>query len=333
MRYRLPSLNALRAFEAAGRRGSLSAAAAELGVTVGAVSRHITLLEAHFGQPLLDRHPGGVRLTPDGAAYFRAVGSAFETIDAASRALAARGRSPALKLCFYTSFATEWLAPRLPAFRAAHPDVALDLTLATGETDWDSDFDLAMTATPPPDDAFHRDLLFETRFALVCAPALLRAPDGIAAPADLERQTLLIAPRERPLWPDVLDAMGAAPFARQNVLEFESLSLTYQAARGCGGVALGNLFLLADDLLAGRLALPFDRVLKLALPHYLVSRRARLGNPMLTLFRRWLMDEAAHCEAMLDPVVRQRTVTPLPTPPFAIPGLQIFSNPASALCQ
>lgn len=333
MRYRLPSLNALRAFEAAGRRGSLSAAAAELGVTVGAVSRHVGLLEAHFKQPLVERHRTGVRLTAAGADYFHAISGAFESIDGASRSLAASARPTALKLCFYTSFATEWLAPRLPAFRAAHPEVAFELTLATGETDWDSDFDLAMTATPPESGSFHRDQLFETRFALVCAPALARTPEGITLPADLDQQTLLIAPRERSLWPAVLNALGAAPFARQRVLEFESLSLTYQAARGRGGVALGNLFMLVDDLQSGRLALPFDRVLKLELPHYLISRRSSIANPMLTLFRRWLIDEASSCEAALDQIIPQHAMTTLSLPPAAAPSLQIFSNVTSPLCQ
>lgn len=323
MRYRLPSLNALRAFEAAGRRGSLSAAATELGVTVGAVSRHIALLEGHFGRLLMERHRTGVRLTASGADYFQAISDAFETIDTASRTLASAARSPSLKLCFYTSFATEWLAPRLPAFRAAHPEVSFDLTLATGEIDWDSEFDLAMTATPPPDDGFHREPLFETQFALVCAPALARDPGGLASPGDLERQTLLTAPRERSLWPLVLDALGAAPLARQTTVEFESLSLTYQAARGCGGVALGNLFMLLDDLQRGRLLLPFDRVLKFDLPHYLVVRRSRLANPMLTRFRRWLMDEASRCEAALDRIMPRHDRTALPAP-LAARGLQIF---------
>ncbi|MBY8824337.1 LysR substrate-binding domain-containing protein [Sphingomonas colocasiae] len=315
MRYRLPSLNALRAFEAAGRRGSLSAAATELGVTVGAVSRHVALLEAHFGRALLERHPAGTRLTAAGSDYFSAIGSAFDSIDAASQTLARGERHGPLKLRFYSSFATEWLAPRLPAFRATHPQVELDLVLATGEADWNGDFDLAMTATPPSDDRFHRDQLFETRFALVCAPSLAAAPDGIVSAADLTAQTLLAAPRERAIWPVMLDALGAAPFTRQRVLEFESLSLTYQAARGRAGVALGNLFMIADDLQNGRLILPFARVMRIDLPHYLVSRRNRLGDTALTLFRRWLMDEASSCEAMLDPMIRQCETVTLSLPP------------------
>lgn len=320
MRYRLPSLNALRAFEAAARRGSLSAAALELGVSVGAVSRHIGLLEAHFGLALFERHRAGVRLTTAGATYFESVRAAFESIDQASRALAQPARHGLLKLRFYTSFATEWLAPRLPAFRAAHPQISFNLTLATAETEWDGDFDLAMTAAPPDDDRFHRDLLFDSRFALVCSPALL---SGCSRPADLASQILLIAPRERPIWPVVLDALGAASFEHQDVLEFESLSLTYQAARGGAGIALGNLFMLAADLQEGRLNLPFRPVMRMSLPHYLLTRRDRLADPGLTAFRRWLMAEASSCEAMLSSILAAHSIIDLPPPaPLAFSFLE-----------
>lgn len=314
MRYRLPSLNALRAFEAAGRRGSLSGGAIELGVSVGAVSRHVALLEAHFGCALLERHRSGVRLTASGAAFLASITEAFDTIDRASRALAPRDRQRPLKLCFYTSFATEWLAPRLPAFRAAHPDVALELRLATSEADFDSDFDLAMTATPPKDDRFYREELFDPGFALVCAPALITGPARITCPADLVSQTLLVAPRERDIWPVVLNALGAAAIASQRVLEFETLSLTYQAARGGAGVALGMLFLITDDLASGRLTLPFHTIMQMSLPHYLVIPRDRLAVPGLTAFRKWLMDEAAACSSALDHILSGHDVIRLPRP-------------------
>lgn len=308
MRARLPSLNALRAFEAAGRLGSLSAAALELGVTVGAVSRHVGLLEAHFGLALFARQRIGVRPTDAGTDYLLAVSKAFDAIDIAGRAVAARDCAAPLKLRFYTSFATEWLAPRLPGFRAAHPDIPFEITLATEETDWHDDFDLAMTAVPPVGPAFHKDLLFESYFALICAPDLVDRPNGIASAADLAHRTLLMAPRERALWPVVLGALGAAPVEAQQVMRFESLSLTCQAARGGGGIALGILFILADDLHAGRLVLPFDTILHLKLPHYIVSRRTRLSDPRLTIFRRWLIDEASACEAALERILAGRAV-------------------------
>lgn len=310
MRYRLPSLNALRAFEAAGRRGSLSAAAEELGVTVGAVSRHVCLLEAHFGQPLLERHRTGVRPTLPGAQYLRSIAAAFDEVDAASTRLAAsQGKLAPLKLHFYSSFATEWLVPRLSAFRERHPAVRLELVLSQHEPDWDGDFDMAMSAMPPARADLLAEPLFDTFLALVCRPGLI--PAAREAAPDLAGQTLLLAPRERPLWPLTLKALGAAPLESHRELAFESLSLTYQAARGGAGVALGMLFMVIDDLRTGRLCLPYDRMIRLDLPHHVVCRHSRLANPALGLFRDWLMEEVAATRADMAGWIDARSVTPV----------------------
>ena len=120
-RRRLPPLNALCAFEACARLGSTVAAASELGVTHGAVSKQVALLESWLDTALFDR--GGVRLTTTaaGARYAAALGRAFDTIDATTRELA----EPAsvVRVSTTASFAALWLLPRLPRFRALHPDV------------------------------------------------------------------------------------------------------------------------------------------------------------------------------------------------------------------
>jgi DNA-binding transcriptional LysR family regulator len=321
VRYRLPSLNALRALEAAGRRGSLSAAAKELGVSVGAVSRHISLLEGYFGRTLLRRHTSGVEPTPDCAAYLATLQRVFDEIDSASHRLAtARQRDNTLKLRFYSTFTTEWLSGRLADFRARHPEIRLDLNLSIKDAEWrDDDFDMALTGRPPAGDEFRCDRLFETYFALVCSPALAGETPW-TDPARLARETLLMSPREADLWFPLLGALHALPPDDQRWIRFDSLSMTYQAARQGAGVALGNLFMIADDLREGRLVLPFDQVFAANLPHYIVTRRGRPDGPALTAFRTWLLEVTRSAGSELEGMLKQREVTPLPFTMAPLPG-------------
>lgn len=293
MRYRLPSLNALRALEAAGRRGSLSAAAKELGVSVGAISRHISLLEGHFGRTLLRRRPSGVEATPDCAGYLRVLERAFDDIDKASHNLATeRGRTNTLRLRFYSTFTTEWLSARLGSFRARHPDIRLDFNLSIKDAEWrDDDFDMALTGRAPASEEFRSDRLFDTYLALICAPGSLPAGPRLHQD-DILRQTLLTSPRETHLWGPLLTALDIPTHGDQAQIVFDSLSMTYQAARQGAGIALGNLFMVTHDLEERRLTIATDKVFAVSLPHYIVTRRGRADSPALAAFRTWLLEEA-----------------------------------------
>ncbi|MEO8723594.1 MAG: LysR substrate-binding domain-containing protein [Sphingobium sp.] len=314
----MPSLNALRALEAAGRRGSLSSAANELGVTVGAVSRHITLLEGYFGRTLLRRQTSGVEPTADCAAYLASLGRAFEEIDTASHRLATERQSDnTLRLRFYSTFTTEWLSGRLPEFRALHPEIQLEFSLSIKDAAWrDDDFDMALTGQPPASDEFRRDRLFETYLALVCSPVLLKDRQWIE-PAELVREALLTSPRETELWRPLLKGLRVPATGHQPSISFDSLSMTYQAARCGAGIALGNLFLIADDLRERRLVLPINQVFAAHLPHYVVTRRGRPDRPALTAFRSWLLNATRDAEADLDGLLRKHVLRDMPLNPNA----------------
>ncbi len=308
-------MNALRAFEAAGRCGSFTAAARELNVSVAAVSRHVALLEAHFGISLLVRHRAGVDPTSDGAAYLTAVAAAFDGIDAASAALSRHKSQSVLRLLVYTSFTTEWLAPRLPAFRALHPDIEINLVLSVREPDaHETDFDFLLTALPRFADGLHHDRLFEMYVALVCSQQLLSSPPGMTSPAELHRQTLLFAPRERQLWEGLLTLLGRPGLEDHARVEFDTLSLTLQAARGSAGVALGNLFFVADDLATGRLVAPFEQVARFDVPHYLCWPSNRRRKPAAIVFEQWLKAEVARTNALLQGLLAAQTVTDVVLP-------------------
>lgn len=313
MRYRLPSLNAIRALEAAGRRRSLSAAASELNVTVGAISRHVALLEGHFGRTLLRRHPWGVEPTPDCAAYIASLGRAFDEIDAASHRLTTdRQRGNTLKLRFYSTFTTEWLSARLGEFKALYPDIRLDLSLSMKDVDWrDDDYDLALTGNPPAQDEFRCERLFETYLSPVCAPRFIG--EGVVRETTvLAQKTLLMAPREADLWAGMLAALKMPDPREADRIYFDSLSMTYQAARHGAGIALGNLFIISDDLLEGRLVLPFQQIFLTRLPHYVVARHARAGNAAVKAFRSWLLDAASRTQDALEPILQSRIICNLP---------------------
>src|SRR5262249_55769203 len=118
---RLPSLNGLRAFEAAARLGSFVAAGEELNVTQAAISRMVRLLEERLGFRLVDRTPNGLALTPQGRALQPGLTAAFDAIAGVTQQVAAMRSTPVLTLGVGPSFAVRWLIPRLASFYRQHP--------------------------------------------------------------------------------------------------------------------------------------------------------------------------------------------------------------------
>ena len=191
----LPPLNAVRAFEAAARHRSFKHAAAELGVTHGAISRQIHLLESWLGAPVLFRRLNrGVALTPEGDALLTEVSRALDTISAAVRQHRQRQGGPAatsLRVNALATFSLRWLLPRLTLFRQEHPAIEVQLTTANDPVDaLPEDYDVVIRGGP---DTFHgftsRPLMHERRLP-VCSPALLqRLP--LTAITDLAKHTLI----------------------------------------------------------------------------------------------------------------------------------------------
>lgn len=297
MRYRLPSLTALRAFEALGRTGSVTAAARDLQVTAGAVSRQIALLEAHFDCLLFVRQGRGLVLSARGRRYFEAIAGAFDTIDTASRRLARGGGDSQLSVQVYTTFATEWLIARLPRFRALHPGIELRLDASLRHVNFTSDeVDVGLVRSdriPPGADCIelYRPLLFP-----VASPRLRDAGPPLREPADLIRHTLLYSAIQRRNWERWLEAVDAPPMDLERGLFFENSSLTYMAARGGAGIAMGQRLFLAQDLVAGRLFAPFAVSLRSTVSYLLATPARRARAPEVVAFREWLAGEIAAAE-------------------------------------
>lgn len=295
MSYRLPSLNALRAFESVARLGSLTAAAKDLNVTPSALSRHITLLEGQLGVPLLIRHGRGLSLTDRGREYHNHIALAFQNIDRAGKALRQTIVSPStLHVSMYTTFATEWLAPRLPRFRELHPDIDLRLTVSRAQADFSNgELDVAMAATSQTPIGFIGDDLFPSCLFPVCSPELVVSGPRLDMAEDLRRFSPIYANREIHLWRSWCEGMGIAQLDLDKGLRLENLSLTYQAVRRGAGVALGQAFFVMPDLMEGRLLAPLPFALDTGVSHRLLYRENRLDAPAVKAFREWINAESS----------------------------------------
>jgi LysR family glycine cleavage system transcriptional activator len=289
----LPPLNAVRAFEAAARRGSFKDAAGELGVTHGAISRQVRLLEEWFGTPpLFQRLNRRVVLTPDGAALLAEFGPALDRIAAAAQQHRERSGRPTmtvLRVNALATFSLRWLVPRLPQFQAEHPGIEVRLTTANTPVDaLSEDYDVVIRGGP---DTFHgfvsRPFLAERRLP-VCSPGLLeRLP--LATVDDLETHTLLDVTTMPRLWRDWLTAAGHAGLKPATTLALDHFYLSIQAAVDGLGVAMGPTALVRDDLAAGRLVTPFPDVSLPARTYFAYLPQRDPVDPVSAVFCDWLV--------------------------------------------
>ncbi len=258
----LPPLNALRAFDAAARHQSFKDAAAELGLTHGAVSYQIRQLEDWLGPPdLFERGNRRVTLTPAGQAFQGEVAAALGRIATAARRhadQAGRAGRRVLTVNALATFALRWLLPRLGDFRRSHPTI--DVRLSTSSDPVDSlpeRHDVVIRRGP---DSFHgyvaEPFLVEHRLP-VCSPAALRR-HRLRRPEDLRHHTLLHAATQPRLWPDWLAMAGLRDVEPAGVLVLDHNYLALQGAIDGLGIAIGPTALVASDLDAGRLVAPFS---------------------------------------------------------------------------
>jgi LysR family glycine cleavage system transcriptional activator len=292
MKRPLPPLNAVRAFEAAGRLGSFKEAAAELHVTHGAVSQHVRLLEEWLGAPLFDRHNRRVALTPAAKTYLAEIGPLFERLSlATARYGFPETVSRTLSVNAPSTFTLRWLVPRLANFRAAHSDV--DVNVATSNQPLESlkeSYDLIIRGGP---DTFYgysmRPFLSETRLP-VCSPALLKQLP-LETPEDLRQHTLLHTSSLPRLWPDWLASARIPALRPSATLTFDHFYLTLQAAIDGIGIAMGPTALVSDDLAAGRLVTPFVGPRLQSRSYCTYVPDGKPADELVVLFRSWLEHE------------------------------------------
>jgi LysR family glycine cleavage system transcriptional activator len=288
MNRRLPPLNALRVFETAGRRQSFTLAADELNLTHGAVSRQIRALEDWFGRPLFVRSHRRVTLTEGGAAYLAEIGAAFDRIASATARQAEQGSGRLLHVNALATFTLRWLIPRLSAFQLAYPSIEVRLTTSNAPLrDLNEAYDVAIRGGPElvAGHVAHH-FLSETRIP-VCSPKLIeRLP--LQSPGDLARHTLLHAATLPGVWSQWLVAARIPDLTTAGSVTFEHFYLTLQAALDGIGVAMGPTALIADDVRAGRLVIPFAGPALPARSYFTYVPEVRADDPAVRCFCNWL---------------------------------------------
>jgi LysR family glycine cleavage system transcriptional activator len=261
-------MNALRTFAVAGRQLNFRAAAEELGVSQGAVAQQIKLLEEHLGQPLFNRLPRGVALTPQGAAYHAEIHRAFDIMHEATDQLNNGGKS--LTLSVTPTFATKLLIPNLPSLNAALPGIEIRTIATVAVTDFDRDqVDIAVRESSPPFPAAHEArLLFHQDLILVGSPHLLK-DKARPLTADIVRSMPLLHDTYGH-WQKYFGTTSKLPGPT-----FNQISLTLDAALAGQGLAIATRSFVQNDLAAGRLLEAGSAGYEPGKGYYLVRKKKR----------------------------------------------------------
>ncbi len=251
----IPSLSALRAFEAAARLGSLSEAARALNVTHAAIAAHVRALETEFGQPLLRRAGRGMGTTQAGAELARDLGNGFAEIAAGVRALKLGREDRPVTLTTTPSFAESWLMPRLAGFWRAHPDIPLSVQTDQDVVDLRREgIDLAIRHGRGPWPGLEGDVLTQATMVVVAQPGLFATPDDPSAPeawAHLHDLPWLLDMSHSEFNKRLLN-LGLDPDTLR-ATKLMSNALILPACRAGGGVSAQPLALVEQDVADGRL--------------------------------------------------------------------------------
>lgn len=290
-RRHFPSTASLLALEALDRLGTVTAAAAELNLTPGAISRAVKEAEGQLGVALALRDRQRLRLTPAARDYIAQVRRALETLSAASLKLRGNPQGGGLTLAILPAFGMHWLAPRLPAFRAAHPEVSLSLATRLRPFDLAAEgFDAAIHYGRADWAGAEHLLLMQEEVLAVCAPSLLSRP--VTGAEGLLDQPLLMIESRRGDWGRWFAAQGLAG-QRPVGMMFDQFATMQQAAIHGLGVALLPTFLIADDLRAGRLVAAYGGPVRSAGSYYLVWPKEAAARPAFAAFHRWIADQVS----------------------------------------
>lgn len=289
---RLPPMNAVRAFDAVARLGSVRAAAEELAVTPAAVSQQMRVLEAHLGLALTKRDGRGIALTDAGRNWHGEIARPLRAI-----ALAAERVRPGRRVVQVTvvpSFGTRWLMPRLPLFTAQQPDIEVRIEAGATLADLSRDaFDLAIregTGVYPEAEAV---LLYQLEVLALASPAYLRMLQGKGRKVDWSKARLL---HEMTInfWPDWLAAMGVQGVDQARGLYFSHAMMTLDAAADGQGVTLAPRCLAERELKNKQLVQVEPRVYLPGRGYYLAWAKPGLRtlSPAATAFRDWVIEQA-----------------------------------------
>ena len=290
----LPPLLLLRAFEAAARASSFTAAAKELNLTQAAVSYQVRALEEHLGFSLFERMPRGVKLTAMGVAYLAPVRKAFDDLAISTVGLFGTRARVHIAVQAPVSFAALWLAPRLPRFFAAYPNIEVRLS----STVWD---------TAAPDDATDLEVRYgDGRFqgyiaepllnqdlVVACSPAVqARTPASLELGVRIQNQMIHIMGHETH-WLQVFRALAFGDIDAIAGPTVDTTMAALELATSDAGYVVTHPLFLDAYLRTGRLVLPSDQTFTDPQSYYVVAPdRPQRTRREVHVFREWLKREA-----------------------------------------
>jgi DNA-binding transcriptional LysR family regulator len=292
---RLPPLNALKVFEVAAQTGSYAEAAAQLGVTHGAVSRQIAVLESWLGQRLFTKDGRRMVATPMASVFAAEVGLSFDRLAVAAEACGRPGARRILRVSAPTSFAMRWLIPRLDQYHADHLHVEVAVTtVSTVLEELRGGVDVAIRRGIAREHLWpqhHIVPLLDDVDTVIMSPALF-AQRPILKPADIEGHTLLASETRAGDWADWFDAAGLQHLAGLPRQIFDHFFVTRQAVEDGLGIGIGPLPMLNIDIANGRLMTPLPEI-RVPRTGYvaIIPRRADAGS-LLKNFVDWLAHQA-----------------------------------------
>lgn len=300
----LPSMHALRAFEAVSRRLSYQQAAEELNVTPAAVKQLVSKLELALEVKLLRRKGRGLELTAEGLAGQEDLSQAMRLASAAVGKMRKQGQGNKLIVSVESSFATAWLVPRLEEFRSGHPDISVLIDSSQQIVDLHrEEVDIAIRYGVVRDQSLIVQRLFDDLIFPACSPNLVSGPPEIRTLEDLSNATLIhwdisqlawaSETRRWFTWERWFAHIGAAELMTDRGLHFNDYGLAVQAAVAGQGVVLASWPMLREPVAAGLLVCPISEVVHTDIGYDVVTTRQARERPEVDAFIAWLADAAS----------------------------------------
>lgn len=287
---KLPSLNALKAFESASRHLSFKLAANELNVTQSAVAQQIRSLEEELGVKLFERHSKGVSLTANGRNYAYSIHQAFALIHEATQSFVHEKQH--ITISATPTFASKWLIPRLVDFTAMHPDIELQILATEKISHFQNDgVDLAIRyGSPPLGGGLNTALLLQDSFVIVASPQLVKLENQYLSLDNLFNYTFLHDAHN--LWSIFLEKSNVKlPLNTLKNIRFNQTTLAIDAAISAQGIALVNPIFIREELQTKKLIQVVEHTLKMETGFYLVSPRHSSNTENLMKVYNWLVSQ------------------------------------------
>ena len=294
---RLPPLNSLKAFEAAGRHESFLEAAAEQGVTSGSISRHVRLLESYLGTELFVRRSNGVTLTSAGKQYAGKVSGILRDLRTATDRVRTPSGDRAIVISTLPIFSERWLYRRIPSFRKAFDRAELRIEVHNGEHDAErEDVDAWIMYSKGQHPGYSVTRLFGEDVFPVCSPQFRETLSAHPGADEVIGQPLLHDMYWDTDWPDWARAVGATAGELGADMRFSLYKGVIQAATDGMGMAIGHGEMVAKELATGKLVpLPHLSVASQKFYH-LVMNASSANNRTLVRLKEWLLQECAGCK-------------------------------------